>query len=394
MPAATSTRAPTSAPGTCAAERCAAGCIAARATYTARVTDPSPSGSVPPKVDLLGAALRLLAIGLLVVGVVIVLRPFLPAILWAVIIVVATWPLLLALERRLHGRRTLAVTLMSTGLFAVVVAPISLLLATLITRLPELRDLVLGWLRGPLPAPPAWLAKLPYGERMVAEWQLALARNAEDWANWFAPWAGRGATWLSTHLGTLGGLTLEFLLTLFLVVVLYAHGEPLAVRAQRVARRIGGPRGEESALLAVSAVRAIAMGVVLTALVEALLCGLALWIVGAPAVPLLTAAIFLLCVIQVGPVPVLVPVMAWLFVNDHIALTLFLAAWAVAMSVGEGVARPLLIRRGARMPFLLILAGVFGGLLAFGIAGLFVGPIVLAVMLRLLERWVADGDAA
>jgi predicted PurR-regulated permease PerM len=344
--------------------------------------------------DLLGAALRLTAIGLLVAGVVIVLRPFLPAILWSVIIVVATWPLLLALERRLRGRRVLAVTIMSAGLFTIVVAPISLLLATLVTRLPELRDLVVEWLRGPLPAPPAWLANLPFGDRVVAEWQHALARNAEDWANWFAPWAGRAASWMSSHLGTLGSITLEFLITLFLVVVLYAHGEPLAAQAQRIARRIGGPRGEESALLAASAVRAIAMGVVLTALVESLLCGVGLWIVGAPAVPLLTAAIFLLCVIQVGPVPVLVPVIVWLFATNHTVLALFLVAWGVAMSVGEGVARPLLIRRGARMPFLLILAGVFGGLLAFGIAGLFVGPIVLAVVLRLLERWVADGEQA
>jgi predicted PurR-regulated permease PerM len=349
---------------------------------------------VPPKADLLGAALRLLAIGLLVAGVVVVLRPFLPAILWAVIIVVATWPLLLALERRLHGRRALAVTLMSTGLFAAVVAPISLLLATLVTRLPELRDLALKWLDGPLPPPPQWLVKLPYGERMVAEWQTALARSADDWSRWFAPWAERGAEWLSSHLGTLGSVTLEFLITLVLVVVLYSHGEPLAVQLKRVARRVGGPRGEESALLAASAVRAIAMGVVLTALIEALLCGVAMWIVGAPAVPLLTAAIFLLCVIQVGAMPVLVPLVIWLFATGHVGMAVFLAAWAVAMSVGDGLVRTLLIRRGAQMPFLLIMAGVFGGLLAFGVAGLFVGPILLAVVLRLLERWVADGDAA
>lgn len=357
------------------------------------VPTPQEPAPLPLRAELLSAALRLAAIGLLLAGVLVVLRPFLPAILWSVIIVVATWPLLLWLERRLHGRRVLAVTIMSAGLFAIVVAPISLLLGTLVARLPEFRELVIGWLGGPLPPPPDWLAKLPYGDHLVAEWQSALARSADDWSRWFAPWAGRAALWLSTHLGTLGGFTLEFLVTLFLVVVLYAHGEPLAVQALRIARRVGGPRGEESALLAASAVRAIAAGVVLTALVEALLCGLGLWIVGAPAVPLLTAAIFLLCVIQVGPMPVLVPAVIWLAATGHGVLALLLAIWAVAISVGEGVARPLLIRRGAQLPFLLILAGVFGGLLAFGIAGLFVGPILLAVVLRLLERWVADSDA-
>jgi predicted PurR-regulated permease PerM len=357
------------------------------------VPEPRDHETTPLRAELLSAALRLSAIGLLLAGVLVVLRPFLPAILWAVIIVVATWPLLLALERRLHGRRALAVTIMSTGLFTVVVAPISLLMATLVTRLPQLRELVLGWLTGPLPAPPAWIADLPYGDHLVAEWQSALARNADDWARWFAPWAGRAGLWLSTHLGTLGSITLEFLLTLLLVVVLYSHGSPLAMQALRIARRVGGPRGEESALLAASAVRAIAAGVVLTALAEALLCGLGLWLVGTPGVPLLTAAIFMLCVIQVGPMPVLVPVILWLVATGHGVLAMLLATWAVAMSVGEGVARPLLIRRGAQLPFLLILAGVFGGLLAFGIAGLFVGPILLAVLLRLLERWVADADA-
>jgi predicted PurR-regulated permease PerM len=353
-------------------------------------TTPTPA---PLRAELLGAALRLVAVGLLLAGVLAVLRPFLPAILWSVIIVVATWPLLLMLERRLHGRRRLAVGLMSIGLFAVVVAPISLLMANLVARLPDLRELLLGWLAGPWPGPPVWLLRLPYGDTLMAEWQNALARNADDWSRWFAPWAGRAALWLSTHLGTLGSITLEFLLTLVLVVVLYAHGESLAQQARRIARRIGGPRGEESALLAVSAVRAIAAGVVLTALVEALLCGLGLLLVGVPGVPLLTAAIFLLCVIQVGPMPVLVPAVLWLLATGHGVLALLLAIWAVAMSVGEGVARPLLIRRGAHLPFLLILAGVFGGLLAFGIAGLFVGPILLAVVLRLLERWVSDGDS-
>ncbi|MFM2289238.1 MAG: hypothetical protein RL684_2381 [Pseudomonadota bacterium] len=354
----------------------------------------APTSHDPPRADLLGSALRLLVIGLLLYGVCLVLRPFLPAILWALIIVVATWPLLEALQRRLHGRRRLAEVLVSIGLLAVVVAPIAALLATLVARLPELRDLLLRWLAIPWPGPPDWLARLPYGAEISAQWQVAAARTPEEWSQWLAPWIGKAALWLSARLGTLGSLLLEFVLTLVLVVVFYQHGGTLARQASRLAQRIGGARGEESLRLAAGAVRAIAAGVVLTALAQSLLAGLALLIAGVQAVALLTAAMFMLCVVQVGPLPVLVPVILWLYATGHPVAGTFLVAWSAALSLGDGLVRPLLIRRGAHLPFLLIMAGVFGGLLAFGVAGLFAGPILLAVVLRLMERWMAEAEAA
>jgi predicted PurR-regulated permease PerM len=354
---------------------------------------PPASHDPAPRTDLLGAALRLLVIGLLLYGVGMVLRPFLPAIIWSVVIVVATWPLLEALQRRLHGRRVLAEALLSLGLLAVVVAPIAALLATLVARLPELRDLLLRWLQGPWPGPPDWLVHLPYGAELATQWQSAAARTSQEWSQWLAPWAGKAALWLSARLGTVGSILFEFLLTLVLVVVFYRHGAALAQHVYRLAQRIGGVRGEESLRLAVGAVRAIAAGVVLTALAQSLLGGLALLIVGAQAVALLTAAMFLLCVVQLGPLPVLVPVILWQYATGHPVGGTFLVAWSVVLSVGDGLMRPMLMRRGAQLPFLLITGGVVGGLLAFGVAGLFAGPILLAVVLRLLERWVSEGDA-
>jgi predicted PurR-regulated permease PerM len=350
-----------------------------------------PTGHDPAsRTDLLGAALRLLVIGLLLAGAGLVLRPFLPAILWSLIIVVATWPLLEALERRLHGRRLLAEALLSVGLLAVVVAPIAALLGTLATRLPELRDLLLSWLAGPWPGPPDWLASLPFGTELGAQWQSAAARTPQEWSQWLTPWVGKAALWLSARLGTVGNMLFEFLLTLVLVVVFYRNGTALARHIGRLAQRIGGGRGEESLRLAVGAVRAIAAGVVLTALAQALLGGLALWIVGAQAVGLLTAAMFMLCVVQLGPLPVLVPVILWLYATGRPVAGTVLVACAVALSTVDGLVRPMLMRRGAQLPFLLITGGVFGGLLAFGVAGLFAGPILLAVVLRLLERWVSE----
>jgi predicted PurR-regulated permease PerM len=342
--------------------------------------------------ELISSAMLVLTIAALLLGTYAVLRPFLPAIVWAGIVVVTTWPIMLRVQRFFGGRRVLAVTSMSAGLFTVVMAPITVLLGTLVTRLPELRELGVRVMAGPWPGPPAWLASMPYGATLAAQWQHLATQSGADWAELFKPYASKAALWVSQHIGTLGGLTFEFLLTLVLVVVFYIHGEPIALLVQRIGRRIGGTRGNESVVLAVQAMRAIAAGVVLTALVEAVLSGLGLWVVGAPAVAVLTSLMFMLCVMQIGPMPVLIPAVLWLWFQGEVGWSIALAVWAVTMAVGEGLLRPWLIQRGARLSFILVLGGVIGGLLAFGVAGIFIGPILLAVVKRLLERWVAEAN--
>jgi predicted PurR-regulated permease PerM len=337
--------------------------------------------------QLIGNALLLAGIAALLWGTLAVLRPFLPAILWASIIVVATWPVMLHVQRWLGGRRSLAVAVMSTGLFVAVVAPVALLLGTLVARLPELHDLGGRLLAGPWPPPPAWLSRLPFGAQLSAQWQRAVAQDADHWATLAQPYLGKVALWLSQHVGTLGGITLEFLLTLVLVVVFYLHGETLAGSARRLARRVGGARAEEGTVLAGQAMRAIAAGVVLTALVQSVLGGLGLWVVGIPAAGVLTSVMFMLCVMQIGPLPVLVPCVLWLIFRHHAGWGIALTAWALLLATGDAILRPWLIQRGAKLPFILVLGGVLGGLLAFGVAGIFIGPILLAVVKRLMDRW-------
>jgi predicted PurR-regulated permease PerM len=340
--------------------------------------------------QLIGNAVLLACVAVLVLGVLAVLRPFLSAIVWASIIVVATWPIMLHVQRLFGGRRGLAVAVMSAGLFAAIVAPVAFLLGTLVTRLPDLRDLGGRVLAGPWPSPPDWLERLPFGAQLTAQWQQAATRTPDHWAELVKPYLANLAVWLSQHVGTLGSITVDFLLTLVLVVVFYLHGEALARWTQRLARRVGGARGIESAELAGKAMRAIATGVVVTALVESILSGFGLWLAGIAASGVLTSVIFILCVMQIGPLPVLVPGALWLLYQHQVGWGIALAVWAVLMSVGEGIMRPWLIQRGAKLPFMLVLVGVIGGLFAFGLAGIFLGPMLLAVAQRLMERWMSD----
>jgi len=136
--------------------------------------------------------------------------------------------------------------------------------------------------------------------------------------------------------------------------------------------------------------RAIAAGVVLTALVQSVLSGLGLWAAGIPAAGVLTSVMFMLCIMQIGPMPILVPGILWLVFQDRIAAAVALSLWAVLIAGGDAILRPWLIQRGAKLPFILVLGGVIGGLLAFGVAGIFIGPILLAVVKRLMERWATD----
>ena len=143
-------------------------------------------------------------------------------------------------------------------------------------------------------------------------------------------------------------------------------------------------------MLAAQAMRAIAAGVVVTALVESILSGLGLWVAGIPEAGILTSVIFLLCVMQLGTLPVLIPAALWLVSQHQLGWGIVLTAWAMLMSVGDGVLRSWLIQRGARLPLMLVLGGVLGGLLAFGVAGIFIGPVLLAVAQRILERWANE----
>jgi predicted PurR-regulated permease PerM len=136
----------------------------------------------------------------------------------------------------------------------------------------------------------------------------------------------------------------------------------------------------------------VALGVVVTAIVQSTAAGIGLAVSGVPYVTVLTAVIFMLCIAQLGPILVLAPAVGWLYWSGDPVWGTVLLVWTVIVGGLDNVLRPILIRRGADLPLLLIFAGVIGGLVSFGIIGLFVGPVILAVTYRLLESWVADID--
>jgi predicted PurR-regulated permease PerM len=320
-----------------------------------------------------------------------ILWPFLGAVLWATMIVVATWPVLIMVQRWLLNRRWLAVTAMTILLLAVFVVPFSVVIGALIQNFQEITDLTAALSKFTLPPPPDWLGKIPMvGPRMASSWNEFAALSREELATRLSPYLGGVVRWLVQQIGSLGLLLAQILLTVLVSSVLYATGESAAATALRFGSRLAGERGEQAVRLAGHAIRGVALGVVLTALVHAVLGGIGLAVVGVPFAILLTALMFISAVVQVGVVPVLLCAVGWLYWTGNTTSGTVLLVWTIVIAPVDNILRPILIKQGADLPLLLILAGVIGGMLAFGIVGLFVGPVVLAVSYTLFTAWIGE----
>jgi predicted PurR-regulated permease PerM len=345
-----------------------------------------------PAWDLTRILLAVAAIGGLIAASFWVLRPFLPSVIWATMIVVATWPALCGVQTRLRGRRSLAVAAMTLAMLAILAAPLAVATVTIV----EHADLVVAWVKSvgtrSLSGPPQWVGALPLaGPRLAAEWQNLAAARPEDLAARVAPYLAGVAAWLIAQVGSLGSLFVQLLLTIGVSAVMYARGEVAAEVVLAFARRLAGEPGERVVLLSAGAIRGVALGIVVTALVQAAIGGLGLAVTGVPHPLLLSSIMFLLALAQVGPVPVLLGAAVWLYLGGQTAWTVVLLVWTVLTASLDNILRPVLIRKGADLPFVLIFAGVLGGMLAFGLVGLFVGPVVLAVTYTLLVAWVTEG---
>jgi predicted PurR-regulated permease PerM len=341
--------------------------------------------------DLVRTVLAILFIGGLIATSFWILWPFLPATIWATTLVVATWPIMLQVQRRLWDQRPLAVAVMTLALLLVFVAPFWLAVATIAQNF----DTLVGWghaiVAFRLPAkPPVWLARLPlFGNQIVVLWQKVEASGIDELAAKAAPYAGGAAGWF---VGALGGLSItivQLLLTLVIAAILYAGGDRAEVIVERFGHRLAGVRGREAVRLAGQAIRSVALGVIVTALVQSIMTGTGLAAAGVPFATVLTAVTFMLCIAQIGPGLVLIPAVVWLYWSGQPGWGTVLLVWSIIVIGIDNVVRPLLMRK-VHLPLVLLLAGVIGGLIAFGLVGVFLGPVVLAVAYTLLLVWLDE----
>ncbi len=322
-----------------------------------------------------------------------ILEPFLIAFLWAVVIVVASWPTMLWLQGRLGGRRWAAVSLLTLALLVLLVLPLSVAITAAFVNAGEIAERIKTLDSFRLPALPTWVTELPFfGDKALQLWNQIATAGMEGLMTRLAPYAGAVTKGIVARASGFGFIIVEAVLALAFAALLYLRGEAAARVVQRIAARLAGPRGANAVLLATSAIRGVALGVGGTAVVQSVMTGIGLSLADVPFAALLSGLAFVLCLVQIGTLPVLVPAVIWVFWSGETGWGIFLLIWSVIVGTADNVLRPLLIQRGVDLPLWLVFTGVVGGLFAFGLVGLFIGPVVLAVASMLLSDWLDDGE--
>lgn len=347
-----------------------------------------------PYYDLTRTVLSLLLLAILIASSFWIIKPFLPAIIWGGMIVISTWQLMLKIQARAGGRRWLAMLIMLLLMTSLLIIPLALAITSLVEMVQKLltNGQILTDLK--LPLPPEWLGSIPVvGGKLFALWKEYAALSTADIYAEVAPHMNSIVAWFLSQAGSIGMIVMHCLLTVLVAAVAYMNGESAANGIILFARKVAGKAGEDAVLQAAKAVKGVAVGVVGTSLIQALLGAGGLLVAGINGVGLLASLIFLFSVGPGGPSIVLLPVTGWLFLEDRIAMAIFMGVWTIVVSNIDSVVRPILIKSGGDFPFLLIFTGVIGGLISFGVMGLFIGPVMLAVTYSLLSQWVMEKNS-
>ena len=321
-----------------------------------------------------------------------VLAPFFSALFWAAVLAFASWPLMRLLTRVLDGRETTAAGILTGGWMVLVAVPLVLLGFNLADHIRDATELFKDFQVDGLPDPPSWLVGLPLiGERLEGAW----TRIDEEGVALLAtvrPYLGQVGNWLLARSAQIGGGMLELALSLVLVFFFYRDGPRMAAFAHSLLERlIGSGRADHYLDLVAGTVQRVVNGVIGTAAAQALLALIGFYIAGIPGALVLGLLTFILSLIPMGQPLVWIPATAWLVSQGQYGMAVFLGIWGTFVISGvDNVLKPYLISRGGNLPLVVVLLGVFGGILAFGFMGLFLGPTLLAVAYSLLGDWVAS----
>ncbi len=348
-----------------------------------------------PRPSPIDRTITLVVLAALVVGVFLVLHPFVSAIAWAGVLAAATWPVFAWIAER-TGRSTLAAGVMTFVILTVVVAPFVIVGATLAENADRLAALGRQFAASGPPDPPAWVAGIPFIGASIAEYWASFAHDSAGLLAELVRFLDPLRAFAFKAGAVVGDGLLQLTLSVFIAFFFYRDGAAIVVRLRAAVERIAPARGLHMLEVAGATTRAVVYGILGTALAQGALMAVGLFIVGVKAAPLLGLVTFFLSPIPIGPPLVWIPIGLWLiFSQGEMAWGIFLIAWgALVVSSVDNVLKPMIISRGSDLPFILVLLGVFGGVVAFGFIGVFLGPVLLALGFALVKEWANPGDAA
>jgi predicted PurR-regulated permease PerM len=355
--------------------------------------DRDPSSRDTLTATWIEAVIRLGVLGLLLYWSFVLVRPFITIAIWSAVLTVALYPVYDWMAKKLGGRRRLAAALLTIFSLLIVIGPATWLALGLIDSFRTLSE-QLDLSAFTVPPPPETVKAWPLiGEPIYQFWNLASTNLQAAFIKIAPQLKPLGGTLLGVA-AEAGTGAIKFFLAIIIAGFLFSPAPSLVAAIQMFARRLASARGEEFVRLTGATIRAVSRGVIGISVLQALLAGLGLIVAGVPGTSLLTSAVLILGIIQIGPSIVIIPLIVWSWMTMETAAALLFTAYMIPVNLLDNVLRPLVMGRGLSTPMLIILIGVIGGTISYGITGLFLGPIVLAVIWELLVAWSRERDSA
>lgn len=353
-----------------------------------------PAGAPQPRLrsSFIELAIRLGFLALLLYWTLVLVRPFLSIIVWSVIVAVVLYPSYNKLAAKLGGRQKLSAFLVTAFAVMVVVGPTAYLTMDLIENVGLLSEHI-NWHELAIPAAPLSIKTWPIvGEEAFRMWNAASANTSATLAKLY-PYLKPVGTTVVQIAADAGIGVLKFLISVIAAGFLLVPAPGMIDAAKRLARKLEAERGEQLLNLSTMTIRAVSRGVIGIALLQALLAGIGFAVIGIPGASLLTFAILILGIAQIGAAPVSIPVLIWVWTSMDTTTAILFTAYMIPVNFIDNALRPFLFAQGLRTPMLVILIGVIGGTISHGITGLFLGPIILAVIWELLMAWIGMAKA-
>lgn len=331
-------------------------------------------------------------LGLILLGCFVVLRPFVSVVLWSAILCYATWPACEGLVSLFRGRRALAASVMTLALVLLVALPVALVGSSLASSVEHLLAAVRRFSAEGLPTPPAWLEQLPLIGDYISEHWLKLELNADRSTDLLKKLLTNSQGWLIRNSIHVAQGVLQVFLSVVVAFFFYRDGQNVAKNIAEASHRVFGEYTQRLIDVTSKTIRAVVYGVLVTALGQGIMAAIGFTIVGLPAPLFWALVVGILSFLPVGPPFVWIGATIWLAAQGSPGWAVFMVVWGVlGISGVDNILRPILISRTAKLSFLPVLLGVLGGVLAFGLIGVFLGPTLLAVGMSVVKEF-AGGD--
>lgn len=340
------------------------------------------------RISIYRMAVVMAALAGLTILSVIVIAPFIPAILLAIIFTLSAWPAYSWLEQKLKGRRGLAAGIMTLMLALCFILPLMFLASSLLENFTWISTNVLNAVQNPPKQAPQWLATLPHvGPMISAQWEEYI-KDSSSLSTILIKQAVPATQGVAGVAGTVGRGAIDLTLGVLIAFFLFRHGVEAAARLTVLIDKFLGQRGQHLLRVSKNTMIGVVYGMLGTAVAQGTLAAIGFMIAGVPAPVLLGFATFILSFMPLGAPLIWVPATIWLFTTGHIGMGIFMGLWGLLLvSAIDNVIRPYFISVGSNLPLLVTLLGVFGGIIAFGFIGLFIGPTLLAVAYTLIIEW-------